>query len=299
MFSNTSMENELLEKFINFLAVEKGLARNTLDSYERDLRKYFYFMKTKRPDDIVPSDVSSFLTSLSSTGIAAPSIARCLAALRGFHKYLVTDGLSSRDPTINLETPRGWKRLPKTLSSADVEALLKQPDPATLIGLRDKAMLELLYATGLRVSELVGLKLNDINLERGFLVVMGKGSKERAVPLGETAIFFVQTYLDQGRSFLLKEKDSDHLFISSKHQGITRQMFWERIKHYTRKAGIERVVSPHTLRHSFATHLLDNGADLRAVQAMLGHSDISTTQIYTHVSRERLKKIHEKYHPRG
>ncbi len=299
MLSNTSMENELLEKFINFLAVEKGLARNTLDSYERDLRKYFDFMKTKGSDDIAPSDVSSFLESLSSAGIAAPSIARCLAALRGFHKYLMTDGLSSRDPTINLETPRGWKRLPKTLSGADVETLLKQPDPATPIGLRDKAMLELLYATGLRVSELVGLKLNDINFERGFLVVMGKGSKERAVPLGEAAIFFVQTYLDQGRSFLLKGKDSDHLFISSKHQGITRQMFWERIKHYTRKAGIERVVSPHTLRHSFATHLLDNGADLRAVQAMLGHSDISTTQIYTHVSRERLKKIHEKYHPRG
>jgi integrase/recombinase XerD len=293
------MENELLEKFINFLAVEKGLARNTLESYERDLRKYLDYIKTKRPDDIVPSDVTSFLTSLSSAGIAAPSIARCLAALRGFHKYLVTDGLSSRDPTINLETPRGWKRLPKTLSSADVEALLKQPDPATLIGLRDKAMLELLYATGLRVSELVGLKLNDINLERGFLVVMGKGSKERAVPLGEEAVFFVQTYLDQGRTVLLKGRDSDHLFISSKHQGITRQMFWERIKHYTRRAGIERVVSPHTLRHSFATHLLDNGADLRAVQAMLGHSDISTTQIYTHVSRERLKKIHEKYHPRG
>ncbi|HYA87421.1 MAG TPA: site-specific tyrosine recombinase XerD [Nitrospirota bacterium] len=293
------MENELLEKFINFLAVEKGLARNTLDSYERDLRKYLDFMKTKRPDDISASDVKSFLTWLSSSGIAAPSIARYLAALRGFHKYLVTDGFSIRDPTVNLETPRGWKRLPKTLSGTDVEALLKQPDPVTPIGLRDKAMLELLYATGLRVSELVGLKLNDINLERGFLIVIGKGSKERAVPLGEEAVYFVQSYLDHGRSRLLKGNDSDHLFISSRHRRITRQMFWERIKHYTRMAGIDRVVSPHTLRHSFATHLLDNGADLRAVQAMLGHSDISTTQIYTHVSRERLKKIHEKYHPRG
>jgi len=240
-----------------------------------------------------------FLTRLSSAGIATPSVARCLAALRGFHKYLLIDGLSQKDPTINLQTPRGWKRLPKTLSGADVETLLKQPDSATSVGLRDKAMLELLYATGLRVSELVGLKLNDVNLERGFLTVIGKGSKERAVPLGEAAVFFVQTYLAQGRSSLLKGRNSDHLFISSKHQGITRQMFWARIKHYARKAGIERVVSPHTLRHSFATHLLDNGADLRAVQAMLGHSDISTTQIYTHVSRERLKKIHEKYHPRG
>jgi integrase/recombinase XerD len=299
MLATTSMEKGLLEKFINYLAVEKGLARNTLDSYERDLRKYLDFMKGKRPDDILPSDVSSFLTGLASAGLAPPSIARCVAALRGFHKYLVTDGFSGRDPAINLEIPRGWKRLPTALSGADVEALLKQPDPVTPIGIRDKAMLELLYATGLRVSELVGLKLNDINLERGFLTVIGKGSKERVVPLGETAAHYVQTYLDRGRVLLLKGKDSEHLFISSKHKVITRQMFWERIKHYSRKAGIERIVSPHTLRHSFATHLLDNGADLRSVQAMLGHSDISTTQIYTHVSRERLKKIHEQYHPRG
>ncbi|HXY61378.1 MAG TPA: site-specific tyrosine recombinase XerD [Nitrospirota bacterium] len=299
MFGVNSMENELLEKFINFLAVEKGLARNTLDSYERDLRKYLNFMKSKRADDISASEVKAFMTWLSSTGISAPSIARCLAAVRGFHKYLVTDGFSRRDPTADLETPRGWKRLPKTLSGTDVEALLKQPDPVNPIGLRDKAMLELLYATGLRVSELVGLKLNDINLERGFLMVLGKGSKERAVPLGEEAVFFVQSYLDHGRPFLLKGSNSDDLFISSRRRRITRQMFWTRIKYYARTAGIERVVSPHTLRHSFATHLLDNGADLRAVQAMLGHSDISTTQIYTHVSRERLKKIHEKYHPRG
>jgi integrase/recombinase XerD len=293
------MDDELLGRFLNFLTVEKGLARNTLDSYERDLRRYLEFMKAKKPVDITQSDVASFLARLSSEGTAPPSIARCLAAVRGFHKYLVTDGLASIDPTINLETPRGWKRLPKTLSGGDVEALLKQPDPATLIGLRDKAMLELLYATGLRVSELVGLKLNDINLERGFLIVVGKGSKERAVPLGEAAASSVQAYLNRGRHLLLKGRNSDHLFISSKRQGITRQMFWERIKYYARKAGIERTVSPHTLRHSFATHLLDNGADLRAVQAMLGHSDISTTQIYTHVSRERLRKIHEKYHPRG
>ncbi len=299
MLTVHSMKTELLEKFITFLAVEKGLARNTLDSYERDLRKYLGFIKTKKPDDISASDVKSFLIWLSSTGIAAPSIARCLAALRGFHKYLMTDGFSKKDPTINLETPRGWKRLPKTLSGAGVEALLKQPDPATPIGIRDKAMLELLYATGLRVSELVGLKTKDINLERGFLIVIGKGSKERAVPLGDMAVYFVQTYLDRGRSVLLKGWDSDHLFISSRHRRITRQMFWERVKHYARRAGIEQGVSPHTLRHSFATHLLDNGADLRAVQAMLGHSDISTTQIYTHISRERLRKIHEKYHPRG
>jgi integrase/recombinase XerD len=293
------MKKELLENFLNYLTVEKGLARNTVESYERDLHKYFFFMKAKEPDGITRSDVVSFMAHLSSEGISTPSAARCLAAVRGFHKYLMTDEHARADPTVNIDTPRGWKRLPKTLSLADVDALLRQPDPATLIGLRDKAMLELLYATGLRVSELVGLKLNDVNLERGYLIVIGKGSKERAVPMGEIAMAALSRYLSSGRADLLKGSDADTLFISSRRRGITRQMFWNRIKHYAVKAGISRNISPHTLRHSFATHLLDNGADLRAVQAMLGHSDISTTQIYTQVSRERLKKVHEKYHPRG
>jgi integrase/recombinase XerD len=256
-------------------------------------------MKDKGPDDIKQADVVSFLAHLSAVGIATPSIARSLAAIRGFHKYLMIDSLAQTDPTTNIDTPRGWKRLPKTLSEIDVDALLAQPDPSTLIGLRDKAMLELLYAAGLRVSELVGLKLPDINLERGYLIVMGKGSKERAVPMGEVAVAAVKRYLDGARALLLKRRNSEYLFISAKQRGLTRQSFWERIKLYTRQAGIGKNISPHTLRHSFATHLLDNGADLRAVQAMLGHSDISTTQIYTHVSRERLKKVHEKYHPRG
>jgi integrase/recombinase XerD len=293
------MKKELLENFLNYLSVEKGLARNTLESYERDLHKYYLFMKSRDPDGITRSDVVSFMSHLSSEGISASSAARCLAAIRGFHKYLMTDEHASADPTVNIDTPRGWKRLPKALSLADVDLLLRQPDPSTLIGLRDKAMLELLYATGLRVSELVGLKLNDVNLERGYLVVLGKGSKERAVPIGETAMAAVSRYLSTGRAVLLKGGETDTLFISSKHRGITRQMFWERIKLYTLQAGIGRNISPHMLRHSFATQLLDNGADLRAVQAMLGHSDISTTQIYTQVSRERLKKVHEKYHPRG
>jgi len=292
------MEKALLTNFLNYLAVEKGLAKNTLESYERDLKKYFLFMNAREPDAITRSDVVSFMTHLSTEGISTPSAARCLAAVRGLHKYLVTDKLALTDPTVNVDTPRGWKRLPKTLSPAEVDALLGQPD-ASLLGLRDKAMLELLYATGLRASELVGLKVHDINLERGYLIVMGKGSKERAVPLGEIAMGAISRYLQAGRSALLGKNGSDYLFISMKRRGITRQMFWERIKHYALKAGIHRNISPHTLRHSFATHLLDNGADLRAVQAMLGHSDISTTQIYTHVSRERLKKIHEQYHPRG
>lgn len=293
------MEEELIKRFLNYLAVEKGLAKNTLESYERDLRKYFHFMKAKSVDDISRTDVLSFQARLSTEGIATPSVARSLSAIRGFHKYLMLDGLAHMDPTVNIETPRGWKRLPKTLSSMDVDSLLNQPDLSAPIGLRDKAMLELLYATGLRVSELVGLRIPDINLERGFLIVMGKGSKERAVPMGEIAITAIKQYLAHARQTLLNGKDSGLLFISSKRRGITRQMFWERIKFYTIKAGIGKSISPHTLRHSFATHLLDNGADLRAVQAMLGHSDISTTQIYTHVSRERLKQIHEKYHPRG
>jgi integrase/recombinase XerD len=293
------MDRNLLERFMNFISVEKGLSRNTVLSYERDLVKYLRAMRDKAPDDISRDDIVSYLASLSSSGIAPRSAARNLAAIRGFHKYLVIDNLARRDPTTDLETPRGWKRLPSSLSSAEVEALLVQPDPGTPIGLRDKAMLELLYATGLRVSELVGLTLANINLERGFLIVMGKGSKERAVPMGESAVDAVREYLSRARPALLGEKESDALFISSRRRGITRQMFWERIKFYATTAGINRSISPHTLRHSFATHLLDNGADLRAVQAMLGHADISTTQIYTHVSRERLRRVHEKYHPRG
>jgi integrase/recombinase XerD len=293
------MEEDLQVKFLTYLAVEKGLAPNTLASYERDLKKYFRAMRSRDPDAISPADVNAFLSSLSGSGIAAPSIARNLAAVRGFHKFLQIDGLAQSDPTVNLETPRGWKRLPKTLSMFEVDALLAQPDLSTTLGLRDKAMLELLYATGIRVSELVGLRMQNVNLERGFLVVMGKGSKERAVPLGEAAAAAVRSYGERARPLLLSGVDSDFLFISSRRRGITRQMFWERIKLHARTAGITSSISPHTLRHCFATHLLDNGADLRAVQAMLGHADISTTQIYTHVSRERLKQIHEKHHPRG
>jgi integrase/recombinase XerD len=293
------MNIELLKRFLNYLAVEKGLARNSLESYERDLQKYFAFLRLKEPDAVAPQDVLAFLTHLSAEGLATPSAARCLSAVRGFHKYLLIDGLSRTDPTENIETPRGWKRLPKTLNSSEVETLLDQPDRTTPRGLRDRAMLELLYATGLRASELVGLRLQDVNLERGYVMTVGKGSKERTVPLGEVAMVRLKEYLARARPLLLKGAEADALFISSRKRQISRQMFWERIKQYVRKAGIIKNVSPHTLRHSFATHLLDNGADLRAVQAMLGHADISTTQIYTHVSRERLRQTHEKYHPRG
>jgi integrase/recombinase XerD len=293
------MKKAILNRFLNYLSVDKGLALNSIRSYERDLDAYLYFLKVDNPGEAAAVDIAAFLSSLSERGISPASAARSLAAIRGFHKYLITDGLAQHDPTTNLETPRGWKRLPKTLSTADVEALLKQPDNSSRISLRDKAMLELLYATGLRVSELIGLRVQDVNLERGFLLVMGKGSKERVVPMGDAAIRAVEEYLSDARQSLLQGKESELLFISQQRKGMTRQTFWERIKLYAIKAGIPQNVSPHTLRHSFATHLLDNGADLRSVQAMLGHSDVSTTQIYTHVSRERLKRIHEKYHPRG
>lgn len=293
------MNDDLLKRFLNYLSVEKGLSQNTVMSYERDLRKYFLFTKRKQPDEIAQNDVVSFMARLASDGMATPSAARNLAAVRGFHKYLLTDGLARTDPAVNLGAPRGWKRLPKTLSFEEVEKILEQPDINTPIGLRDKAMIELLYATGLRVSELVGLNVTAVNLDRGYLIVLGKGSRERAVPIGEEAVSFIKMYLRRARPALIRGGESETLFVSARRKGITRQMFWNRIKHYCEKAGITRTVSPHTLRHSFATHLLDNGADLRAVQAMLGHSDISTTQIYTHVSRERLRQIHEKHHPRG
>jgi len=293
------MKDDLLRRYIDYLAVEKGLSKNTLESYGRDLRGYFLFFRDREAKSIDKKDIEVFLGSLSTAGIAAPSIARCLAAVRGFHKYLLMDGLSDIDPTSAIEAPRGWKRLPKTLNGEDVVSLLNQPDLSNPRGLRDKAMLELLYATGLRVSELVGLNVADVNLERGFLIVVGKGSKERIVPLGEIAAGHVRAYVERGRPLLMRGHQADALFVSNRRHGLTRQLFWERIKHYVAKAGISSKVSPHTLRHSFATHLLDNGADLRAVQAMLGHADISTTQIYTYVSRERLKQIHEKHHPRG
>lgn len=291
--------DDILKRFLGYCAIEKGLSRNTLLSYERDLVRYLSLLKRPHLEDVDQKHIVAFLAQLSAAGIAPASAARNLAAIRGFHKYLVMDGLAAHDPTINLESPRGWKRLPRSLSSSDIDTLLEQPDRSTALGLRDKAMLELLYATGLRVSELIGLKVGDVDLNRGFLIVMGKGSKERAVPLGETAVDCVRDYLSGSRPLLLKGTDCESLFVSLRRRAMTRQMFWERIKLYASRSGIGTNISPHTLRHSFATHLLDNGADLRAVQAMLGHADISTTQIYTHVSRERLRKIHEKHHPRG
>jgi integrase/recombinase XerD len=293
------MDPTLATRFLNYLAVEKGVSSNTLDAYRRDLAKYLHIVERPQPDAIRKDDIQTFLSRLMDEGLSARSAARCLSTIRVFHRFLLLDGLATTDPTTAVESPRGWKRLPRTLSGKEVEALLNQPDRSSPMGLRDRAMLELLYATGLRVSELTGVRLRDVNRERAFLVVLGKGSKERVVPFGDAAAGALDRYLAGARPLLLKGAESDALFISSRRRQITRQTFWERLRSYVRKAGIRKQVSPHTLRHSFATHLLDNGADLRSVQAMLGHADISTTQIYTQVSRERLRQLHERHHPRG
>jgi integrase/recombinase XerD len=289
------------KRFLEYLTVEKGLSENTIDSYGRDLRRYLSFLGEKRLDPLKVSrkDLTSFLGRLRGLGLASSSIARNLSTIRRFHRYLISEGSSEVDPTENLETPKGFHRLPKTLTSEEVDALLRKPDTKKTLGLRDRTMIELLYATGMRASELVSLRRQDINLDVGYIVTFGKGSKERVVPIHETAAALISDYLREARGKLLKKGDSPYLFLGQGGKPITRERFWQIIKGYALKAGIKRRVFPHVLRHSFASHLLEHGADLRSVQLMLGHSDISTTQIYTHITSERLKRIHQQFHPRG
>lgn len=288
-----------VSEFFNYLVVEKGHSSNTIDAYKRDLTRYISYLKDKditTPDEITVQILREYMMGLMGMSIA--SVRRNISSIRHFHKFILREGIAAADPTLHLETPRGWKRLPRTLSFTEVEALLKQPVDENPRGLRDGAMIELLYATGLRASELIGLRPGNINLEVGFIVAMGKGGKERVIPMGEYALEKVKRYIERGRPALLKGRSSPYVFVSSWGRGLTRQSFWKIIKKYARQAGIQKAISPHTLRHSFATHLLERGADLRSVQMMLGHSDISTTQIYTHINRERLKKIHAECHPR-
>ncbi|MBI5194271.1 MAG: site-specific tyrosine recombinase XerD [Nitrospirae bacterium] len=295
----------LLPVFFNYLAVEKGLSQNTLESYKNDLTGYISFLNEREitsPDNVSAGLVREFIMGLMKTkSLAISSIQRHLSSVRQFHKFLVHEGVTERDPMLNIETPKGWRRLPKTISMSEVETLLKQPGEESHLSIRDGAMIELMYATGLRVSELVNLKYNNINLEIGFITTSGKGGKERVVPMGEYALERLKQYIERSRPAILKGRSSSYVFISSLGRGgrgLTRQTFWMVIKKYARMAGINQDISPHSLRHSFATHLLERGADLRSVQIMLGHSDISTTQIYTHITRERLKKIHAECHPR-
>lgn len=292
---------ELIEAFLNYLSVERGLSRNTIAAYQDDLKNYAAFVESRGIQTVSKtsrSDISDFMFSQKDRGIAPTSIARRLAAIKSFYRFLVRERILTIDPTVLVDTPKLWHRIPDTLSVNEVELLLNQPDSKDAQGIRDKAILETLYATGMRVSEAVNLKSSNVNVDIGFLRCIGKGNKERVIPLGKKAIACIQKYVAGAREKLAHSKESEFLFISRLGSRISRQSFWKIVKKYARQAGIKKPIRPHALRHSFATHLLERGADLRSVQEMLGHSNISTTQIYTHVNKDRLKAIHKTYHPR-
>lgn len=294
--------DSFFDLFLNYLTVEKGLANNTLEAYGRDLSRYLTFLNAAgvaEPDKISRTDVLRFLGGLKQEGLSARSRARTLSAVRMFHRFLRMEKLSAQDPTALVESPRMLRPLPHLLSQDEVEKLLAAPMGDQPLAQRDRAMFEVLYATGVRVSELVSLRLSDLNLEIGCLSAFGKGSKQRLIPFGEEALAALRDYLDDGRAQLNKSGLEQVIFLNRSGKGLTRQGFWKILKRRALMAGINQQISPHMLRHSFATHLLENGADLRAVQTMLGHADISTTQIYTHVIRERLRQVHEQFHPRG
>lgn len=291
----------LIEQFLDALWAESGLATHTLAAYGRDLRAFAQRLD-EAGGDLRTADrlvLVSYLAHLARLGRHPRTQARALSSLRRFYQYLVREETIAHDPTADIDSPRIARSLPRSLSEAEVEALLDAPDVGTDAGMRDRAMLETLYATGLRVSELVGLPMQALSLEAGVLKVMGKGSKERLVPLGEEAIMWLERYLDGARARLLHGSLSDAVFVSNRGCAMRRESFWHLIRRHARTAGIDKAISPHTLRHAFATHLVNHGADLRTVQMLLGHADLSTTQIYTHVARERLQKLHAAHHPRG
>lgn len=296
-----AIDHPLIDRFLDALWLEKGLSDNTRDAYRSDLALFNGWLQ-ERNIDLASAGREAILDHLAwrvDQAYKPRSTARFLSGARGFYRYLLREKLIAVDPTLQVDMPQLGKPLPKTLSEADVEALLAAPDLSEPIGERDRAMLEVLYACGLRVTELISLTLEQVNLRQGVLRVMGKGSKERLVPMGEEAIVWVERYLRGARDQMLGGRPSDVLFPSQRGEQMTRQTFWHRIKHQAAVAGISKSLSPHTLRHAFATHLLNHGADLRVVQMLLGHSDLSTTQIYTHVARARLQEMHAKHHPRG
>jgi len=290
-----------IDQFIAFIKVERGLSENTIEAYSRDLLRLTDFLQDKGADDlekITSLEVHRYLVHLEEQRLSRRSKARMLSALRTFFKFLIRERWLSVNPMEHIESPKMIRTLPGVLSPKEVEALLDAPDTSNSAGVRDRAMLEMLYATGMRVSELINVRLLDMNLEVGFVRTMGKGRKERIIPLGETAIRWIKTFLNDERPLVARRIETDAVFISRRGRSLSRQWFWKTIKQYALKAGISKEISPHMLRHSFATHLLNNGADLRSVQMLLGHADIATTQIYTHVTLERLKEIHRKHHPR-
>ena len=290
-----------IDSFLTMIAVEKGLSRNTVEAYSRDLSRLANFLTSRHVTawpDVKALDLRSYLSTLRVKGLSPRSIARHLVTLRRFFRFLEIEGVIVEKPVPPLLLKPGSRKLPQTLAEGDVRLLLEQPDPTRPLGLRDQAMLELLYATGIRVSELVSLQTHQIHLDGNFLTVKGKGAKVRAVPFGRWASEKLLQYMNQVRPRLVKGRATAFLFTNRSGKGLSRQGFWKLIRRYARAAGIEKRVTPHTLRHSFATHLLERGADLRSVQSMLGHEDISTTQIYTHVNGVRLKEVHRRYHPR-
>jgi len=300
MKAPASSPEDALRLFLEYLVVEKGLAANTVQSYDRDIRKLVDLLKARKLalNRATEEVVVGFIHAQSQAGLSARSLARLVSALRSFFRFLVVSGYLKKDVTAQLTTPSTWLALPKFLTVAEAEALLQAPDEKKPRGVRDRAMLEVLYGSGLRVSELASLRLAEINLEDGFLVCRGKGGKERIVPLGRSSCRAVRRYLDEVRP--LVDKDGrEELFLSRRGRPFTRQGVWKLLRQHAAKAGVAAKISPHVLRHSFATHLLERGADLRSVQLMLGHSQITTTQIYTHVSRERLRRVYDKYHPRA
>lgn len=297
------MRMDAIEDFFHYLQIERGLSQNTIQSYKRDLSAYIaYLRKNKETIDwetIERRDIVQFLYSLKDANKATATISRTISTIRLFHQFLIREQITRNDPSLHIESPKKEQKLPDVLSVQDINNLLEINGKKPL-ELRNLAMLELMYATGLRVSELISLKLGDVHLTMGFVQCIGKGSKERIVPMGNKAIRAIQTYIDYGRQNLLKKNSRETtLFVNQRGTGLTRQGFWKILKKEAQRAQIRQQITPHTLRHSFATHLLENGADLRAVQEMLGHSDISTTQIYTHVSKVRLKDMYEEYHPRA
>lgn len=296
-------DQAMIERFVDVLWLEQGLSERTRSSYRSDLLLFARWLQSQPPvrhlDQVRRADILGYLSVGMRRGDKSTSAARRLSCLRRFYRYLLREGSIPADPTLQIDSPRVLRPLPKDLSESDVEALLDAPDWERPIGLRDKAMLELLYGCGLRVSELVGLSMDQLNLRQGVVRIIGKGSKERLVPLGEVAVDWTARYLRDGRPSLLAGRWSNAVFPGNRGDAMTRQAFWYRIKSYARRANIPSRLSPHTLRHAFATHLLNHGADLRVVQMLLGHADLSTTQIYTHVARQRLQDLHARHHPRG
>lgn len=298
---SAAFQSAPISSFLDFCLVEKGLATNTIESYRLDLERFIGFIEAEKQalDSLRPGTLQAYVDSLYQARLSARTIARHITTLRNFCGFLLEEGVLASDPSPFLTLPRQWKNLPKYLNKNELESLISAPDEARPIGLRDRAMIEFLYATGLRVSELCKLRLSDLEANMGVVKVTGKGNKQRLVPVGKSALAAVERYLEAARSVLLKGRSSPYLFVTARGGCLTRQAFWKLLGLHGRKAGIFRDLTPHVIRHSFATHLLEGGADLRSVQTMLGHSDIATTEIYTHVMRSRLKQTVEQHHPRA